>query len=185
MSAIKSVCIYCGSSPGTNAAFMGQATTLGALLAQGGFGLVYGGGTNGLMGAVAKGAHTHGGHVTGIIPDFLLNREASVGEMDFIDDLVVTKDMHERKHAMFERSDAFITLPGGIGTLEEVVEMMTWAQLGRHSKPIILANFDAFWSPFVDMLEHMSEAGFIHTAHKVKPLVLTDVEAVVDALKSA
>lgn len=183
MSAIKSVCVYCGSSPGTNALFMQQATKLGELLAQAGLGLVYGGGTNGLMGAVAKSAHANGGHVTGIIPDFLLNREATIGEMDFIDELIVTKDMHERKHTMFQRSDAFITLPGGIGTLEEVVEMMTWAQLGRHNKPIILANFDAFWSPFVDMLDHMAQAGFIHTADRVKPLVMDNMDAIMTALK--
>lgn len=184
MTAIKSVCVYCGSSPGTNPAFMEEATKLGAMLAEAGMNLVYGGGTNGLMGAVAKGAHANGGHVTGIIPEFLLNREAKPGDMDCIDELVVTDDMHERKHTMFERSDAFITLPGGIGTLEEVVEMMTWAQLDRHSKPIVLANFADFWSPFVTMLDHMAQAGFIHTAHKVKPVVLDDVEAILETLRA-
>lgn len=182
MAAIKSVCVYCGSSPGTNPAFMDDATLLGKMLAERGFKLVYGGGTRGLMGAVAQGAHATGGNVTGIIPDFLLNREAMPGDMDCIDELIITKDMHERKQTMFERSDAFITLPGGIGTLEEVVEMMTWAQLDRHSKPIILANFNGFWDPFVTMLDHMSDAGFIHTAHKVRPLVLKDAKAIVDEL---
>lgn len=185
MTKIKSVCVYCGSSPGNSPHYMALATQLGEALATAGKSLVYGGGTNGLMGAVARGTHAKGGSVCGIIPEFLLNREATVDELGFIDDLVITKNMHERKHLMFERADAFITLPGGIGTLEEVVEMMTWAQLDRHSKPIVLANVGGFWDPFVSMLDHMSDAGFIHTAHKVKPLVLDGVEAIIDALSGA
>ena len=132
MSTIKTVCVYCGSGPGTNPRFMEAATLLGKSLAAGGVGLVYGGGSIGLMGAVATAVLDHGGTVTGIIPEFLTKKENMLGR---VQELVVTHDMHERKRLMFERSDAFVALPGGIGTLEELVEQLTWQQLGRHSKP--------------------------------------------------
>ena len=106
--------------------------------------LVYGGGTKGIMGAVADGALRAGGKVTGIIPRFLINKEATETALDRLDELVVTENMHERKHKMFEKSDAFVALPGGIGTVEEIVEIMTWAQLGHHRKPIVFANIEGF-----------------------------------------
>ena len=137
------------------------------------------------MGAVADGCMAEGGLVTGIIPDFLVTMEASRDELGRLDELVTTPDMHARKHAMFERADAFVALPGGIGTLEELIEVMTWAQLGRHSKPIVIADVDGFWAPLLTLLDHMRGEEFIHTGHKVQPLVIDDVDAIVPTLTSA
>jgi len=137
------------------------------------------------MGAVAKGARDGGGKITGIIPTFLVNKEASESSLDQIDDLIVTGDMHTRKHKMFENSDAFVALPGGIGTVEEIIEIMTWAQLGQHRKPIVFANVAGFWQPMLALLEHMAAEGFIHTAHRVHPLVVDRVEDVVPAIIDA
>lgn len=185
MPAIRSVCVYCASSPGRDRTIVQQATDLGAALAKAKMDLVYGGGTKGLMGAVANGAMAGGGTVTGIIPEFLMDKEATRDALGTLSELIVTQDMHQRKHTMFERSDAFITLPGGIGTLEEVIEVMTWAQLGRHDKPIILANFGGFWDPLIAMLDHMAASGYLHTQSKVKPLVLDTVPAIMAALDNA
>jgi uncharacterized protein (TIGR00730 family) len=136
------------------------------------------------MGAVARGTLEAGGKVTGIIPRFLMNREATEAALGRLDDLVVTDDMHQRKHTMFEKSDAFVALPGGIGTLEEIVEIMTWAQLGRHRKPIVFANIEGFWDPMLTLLDHMREEGFVHTAHLVQPLVVGKADAIVPAILS-
>jgi len=155
---------------------------LGKSIASHGLRLVYGGGTKGIMGAVAAGVLTHGGQVTGIIPEFLVDMEATRHSLGQLDELIVTEDMHARKHAMFERSDAFVTLPGGIGTLEEIVEIMTWGQLGRHEKPMVFANVGGFWNPMLDLIDHMREQGFIHRAHLVRPLVIDDVEEIVPTL---
>lgn len=154
-------------------------------MAEQGIGLVYGGGTRGLMGAVAEAVLSNGGKVTGIIPEFLMDKEASRQELGQLSELHVTADMHERKHLMFERSDAFVTLPGGIGTLEEIVEVMTWAQLGRHVKPMVLANINGFWDPLSALIGHMREAGFIHTGHLVRPLVIDSAEQIVPAIRAA
>ena len=151
-------------------------------IAQHGLRLVYGGGTKGIMGAVASGVMSCGGRVTGIIPEFLMDKEATRNALGHLDELIVTEDMHMRKHAMFERSDAFVTLPGGIGTLEEMVEIMTWSQLGRHEKPMVFANVDGFWDPMLKLLEHMGDAGFIHTADKVRPMVIANVDDIVPAI---
>ena len=156
---------------------------LGKAIAESGYGLVYGGGTRGIMGAVASGVLSHGGKVTGIIPEFLMDKEASKHSLGSLSELIVTADMHERKHKMFERADAFVTLPGGIGTLEEIVEIMTWAQLGRHRKPMVLANIDGFWDPMMDLIKHMSDEGFIHTAHLVRPLLIDTVEEIIPAIR--
>lgn len=182
MSIIRSVCVYCGSSPGLDPRYQEAAAVLGAHIANAGLRLVYGGGTNGLMGAVSEGVMAHGGQVTGVIPRFLMHKEATEKALGVLDELIVTEDMHERKHTMFERSDAFVTLPGGVGTLEEVVEMLTWAQLGRHSKPIILANIDGFWDPLMALINHMRDAGFIHTGHRVQPIIVDDIAAIVPAI---
>ncbi|MAS04257.1 MAG: TIGR00730 family Rossman fold protein [Ahrensia sp.] len=184
-SPIKSVCVYCGSSPGNDPAYLEAGKILGRSLGEAGLRLVYGGGTKGIMGAVAQGTMEAGGKVTGIIPRFLMNKEATEDALGQLDELVVTEDMHERKHRMFEESDAFVTLPGGIGTLEEVIEIMTWAQLGQHTKPIVLANINAFWNPLSTLLDHMGEAGFIHTAHRVRPLIVDAPEAIVPAILAA
>ena len=185
MTDIRNICVYCGSSPGHDPSHTANAYALGEAIGKAGLSLVYGGGTKGLMGAVAQGAMDRGAHVTGIIPRFLMNKEATEAALGRLDELVITEDMHERKHAMFERSDAFVTLPGGIGTLEEVVEIMTWGQLGRHSKPIVLADFGRFWEPLITLLDHMREAGFIHTGHRVKPLVVDRAEAIIPAIMAA
>ena len=141
---IRKICVYCGSGPGIDPAFVESARAFGAILAKNGVGLVFGGGSVGMMGAIAKSVLDHGGKVTGIIPEFLVAREHA---MRGADNLIVTRDMHERKRKMFEMADAFVAMPGGIGTLEEVVEQMTWVQLGRHRKPILLANIKRFWEP--------------------------------------
>ena len=152
MTTIKTVCVYCGSGPGTNPRFVEAAIAFGKALAENGIRLVYGGGSIGLMGAVATSVLDHGGTVTGIIPEFLTNRENALKR---VQELIVTPDMHERKRLMFEHSDAFVALPGGVGTLEELVEQLTWQQLGRHTKPILLANIDGFWEPLLALLAHM------------------------------
>lgn len=182
MSTIRSVCVYCGSSPGRSPVYEDAGRKLGSSLAAAGMRLVYGGGTRGIMGAVAEGAREAGGHITGIIPTFLMNRERTATDLSQLDELVTTRDMHERKHLMFEKSDAFVALPGGIGTLEEIVEIMTWAQLGRHRKPIVFANVDGFWNPMLVLLDHMRGEGFVHTGHLVQPLVAERPEDVVALL---
>jgi hypothetical protein len=182
MKKIESICVYCGSSSGVDTSFEAAARQLGKSMAERGIRLVYGGGTHGLMGAVAGGVMEHGGKVTGIIPDFLMRHERSPDAMDQLDDFIVTQDMHTRKQLMFERADAFITLPGGIGTLEEVVEMITWGQLDRHNKPIAFANLNGFWNPFITLIDHMADGGFLHSQNKIKPLFIDDIDAVVPAI---
>jgi hypothetical protein len=181
MSEIKKICVYCGSGPGADPAFVAAARAFGQILATSGIGLVYGGGAIGLMGALAKAALDHGGRVTGIIPEFLVKREVALnrGEM------LVTRDMHERKQRMFEHADAFVALPGGVGTLEEVVEQMTWVQLGRHRKPILLANIEGFWDPLCALLDHMRELKFIRAGMDVAPLVAGRVEDILPMLTEA
>ncbi|TRC95445.1 TIGR00730 family Rossman fold protein [Mesorhizobium sp. WSM4303] len=185
MNTIRSVCVYCGSSPGRDEIYAKAGHLLGRSLAKSGLRLVYGGGTKGIMGAVAEGALKAGGKVTGIIPRFLINKEATETALDRLDELVITDNMHERKHKMFEKSDAFVALPGGIGTVEEIVEVMTWGQLGHHRKPIVFANVKGFWNPMLALIDHMSSEGFIHTAQRVKPLVIEDPEAIVAAIMVA
>ncbi|MBZ9898194.1 MULTISPECIES: TIGR00730 family Rossman fold protein [unclassified Mesorhizobium] len=185
MNTIRSVCVYCGSSPGRDETYVKAGHLLGRSLARSGLRLIYGGGTKGIMGAVAEGALKAGGKVTGIIPRFLINREATETALDRLDELVITENMHERKHKMFEKSDAFVALPGGIGTVEEIVEVMTWAQLGHHRKPIVFGNVGGFWDPMLALIDHMATEGFIHTAQRVKPLVVNDPEAIVAAIMVA
>ena len=182
MSPIRSVCVYCGSSPGLDPVYMQAGRTLGLSMAAAGLRLVYGGGTRGIMGAVAAGTREGGGKVMGIIPRFLINKEATQAGLSGLDELVITEDMHERKHRMFEESDAFVALPGGIGTVEEIVEIMTWAQLGRHRKPIVYANVNGFWNPMLSLLDHMRKEGFVHTAHLVQPIVVDDPAGIVGAI---
>jgi len=179
---IRSICVYCGSQNGTSQHFRTAAQTLGKMIGENNLNLVYGGGTRGIMGIVAQNALDAGAHVTGIIPQFLLDKEATEDGLKHLSEVIVTDNMHDRKRQMFEKSDAFVTLPGGIGTLEELVEMMTWAQLGRHQKPIVIANVDNFWQPLEDLFSHMTEFGFIHTQHLVKPMIIDDVEDIIPKL---
>jgi len=182
MSKIGKICVYCGSGPGTNPAFLAAATTFGKIMAENGIGLVYGGGDMGMMGAVTAAVRDHGGEVTGIIPEFLLNKERA-GHRGA--GLIITRDMHERKRKMFEMADAFVALPGGIGTLEEIVEQMTWAQLGRHKKPILLANIHNFWDPLCALLDHMRATAFIRTDLNFDLLVADKVEDILPMLQKA
>jgi uncharacterized protein (TIGR00730 family) len=182
MTDFQTVCVYCGSGPGTNPQFVEAAQAFGRALAESGVGLVYGGGSVGLMGAVASATLENGGRVTGIIPDFLVKREHAMTDAQ---EMIVTHDMHERKRLMFERSDAFVALPGGIGTLEELVEQLTWQQLGRHSKPILLANIDGFWEPLMDLLAHMRATAFIRPTLSVDILKAERVEDILPKLRAA
>ncbi len=134
------------------------------------------------MGELAKSVLQHGGKVTGVIPEFLIARERVLKQAQ---DLVVTKDMHERKRIMFERSDAFVALPGGVGTLEELVEQLTWSQLGRHKKPILAANIDHFWDPLCALLDHMEALEFIRADLTVKLLVSDTIEDILPRLQKA
>ena len=158
MSKINAICVYCGSSPGTDPAFVEAARDFGKILAHSGIRLVWGGGSVGLMGAIASSVIEHGGAATGIIPEFLTAKERP---RRLAQEQIITGDMHERKSTMFDRADAFVALPGGIGTLEELVEQMTWAQLGRHKKPILVANINGFWDPLLSLLAHMRVAGLV------------------------
>jgi uncharacterized protein (TIGR00730 family) len=161
---------------------MEAAVSLGKSLADNGVRLVYGGGSIGLMGAVANAVLDHGGLVTGIIPEFLTRREEA---LERTQELIVTQDMHERKRLMFERSDAFVALPGGMGTLEELVEQLTWQQLGRHNKPILLANIANFWEPLLELITHMRSTAFIRPSLHIDILKAERVEDILPRLQAA
>ncbi len=179
---IRKICVYCGSGPGTDPAFVAAAREFGAILAKNGIGLVYGGGSIGMMGEVANAVFKHGGDVHGIIPEFLVAREHAKKDVQH---LIVTRDMHERKQTMFEMADAFVALPGGVGTLEEIVEQMTWAQLGRHRKPILLANIAGFWQPLCALLDHMKALEFIRGELSFDLLVADKVQDILPMLQNA
>ncbi len=181
-SAVRNVCVYCGSGSGKNPVYAEAARTFGAALASAGVGLVYGGGSLGLMGEVARATIEAGGRVTGVIPAFLSEREKMLRS---VDELIVTDDMHERKRLMFERADAFVALPGGIGTLEEIVEQLTWSQLGQHTKPIVIANIADFWSPFLELLRHMRADTFIREGLDVAFHVVDDAQAILPTILKA
>ena len=179
---IRNICVYCGSNVGTNPAYATAARKLGELMAKEGIGLVYGAGGLGLMGELARSVLAHGGRVTGVIPAFLSKKERMLRDAD---ELIVVDDMHQRKKLMFDRSDAFVALPGGIGTLEELVEQLTWAQLGRHTKPIVLVNIDGFWEPLLALLRHMKEEAFIRADMAVRFITVERAEDVVPAILAA
>ena len=181
-SKIRKICVYCGSGPGTDPAFVESARAFGAILAKNDVGLIFGGGSIGMMGAIAKSVLDHGGKVTGIIPEFLVAREHA---MRGADNLIVTRDMHERKRKMFEMADAFVAMPGGIGTLEEVVEQMTWVQLGRHRKPILLTNIKGFWNPLCALIDHMRKLEFIRGDLNFDLLVADKVDDILPFLQKA
>jgi len=182
MSTIQSICVYCASGPGKNPAFVEAAKSFGRILAENRIRLVYGGGSVGLMGALAESVLAHGGEVTGVIPEFLVDREHMLLR---VQERIITRDMHERKRVMFERADAFVALPGGVGTLEELVEQMTWAQLGRHKKPILILNVARFWDPLCALLDQMEELEFIRRGMTVKYLLAERVEEILPHLIEA
>jgi uncharacterized protein (TIGR00730 family) len=181
MAEIKSICVYCGSSPGNDPLYLEAAQTFGRTLAREKIKLVYGGGGIGLMGAIADATLKAGGNVTGIIPDFLVAREHA---LDGEHGVIVTNDMHERKRTMFELADAFVAMPGGIGTLEELVEQMTWIQLGRHKKPLLLLNINGFWEPLFALIGHQQQQGFIRRG-SFEYLVADRAEDIVPMLREA
>jgi len=178
---ITSICVYCGSGSGTNPRYAAAARQLGKALAGSQIRLIYGGGSNGLMGTVAQAVMDNGGLVTGIIPESLVAIEKPYQNLD---ELIETKDLHERKMLMFKRSDAFVALPGGIGTLEELVEQLTWVQLAHHQKPVVLVNTDDYWRPLLDLMEQMRAEGFIREGLEPAFHVLEEAEAVVPFLMS-
>ena len=161
---------------------MQAAKRFGRILAENGIRLVYGGGSVGLMGALAESVLAHGGAVTGVIPDFLVNREHMLLS---VQDRIITPDMHARKREMFERADAFVGLPGGVGTLEELVEQLTWAQLGRHKKPILILNIEGFWDPLCTLIDEMRRLEFIRPGMTVDLLVAETVEEILPKLLEA
>ncbi len=180
MPSLKSLCVYCGSGLGTHPAYEKAARTLGQAMAESGIRLVYGGGSVGLMGTVARAVLDGGGTVTGIIPRFLQSRERPMSDLT---ELIVTDDMHQRKRLMFENADAFAALPGGVGTLEELVEQLTWAQLGRHEKPVLLANVEGFWNPLIRLLDEMRRVGFIRSELEVSCVVADRPEDILPMLE--
>jgi len=182
MSQIRKICVYCGSGPGADPAFVAAARAFGNILAQHKVRLIYGGGSIGLMGELATAVLDHGGEVTGIIPEFLKQRELALKR---VQELIVTRSLHERKQLMFEHADAFVALPGGIGTLEELVEQLTWAQLGHHKKPILMVNINGFWDPLHALLDHMEKLKFIRAGLSVNYLVAERVEDILPKLMKA
>jgi uncharacterized protein (TIGR00730 family) len=181
MADIRSICVYCGSSPGNDPIYVEAARRFGRTLAREKLKLIYGGGGIGLMGEIARAVMDAGGEVTGVIPDFLVARENA---LEGARGVIVTNDMHERKRTMFELADAFVALPGGIGTLEELVEQMTWIQLGRHKKPLLLLNLKKFWEPLLALLDHQRKQGFIGN-NSFEYLVSDRVEDIVPKLRAA
>ncbi len=181
-SRIRALCVYCGSSNAVAPQHLAAAAELGRLAAGRGIEIVFGGGGAGLMGALADGALDAGGRVTGVIPEHLRDLEVhhnGVGEM------IVVDNMHTRKRRMFELSDAFCALPGGLGTLDETFEIITWKQLGLHDKPVVLVNVEGFWDPLLALLAHQLEAGYIRPRHAALYRVAEDIESVFDALDAA
>lgn len=179
---IEQVCVFCGSSTGTEPAYLDAAIALGERLAGAGVGLVYGGGAVGLMGAVADAALTAGGEVTGVIPVGLFRKEVGHTGLTTLHEV---DSMHDRKRLMYELADAFIALPGGLGTLEELAEVLTWNQLGILSKPVALLDVGGFWDPLVHWLTEAVEAGFIKPEHAGSLRVVDDPAVVLDVLKAA
>jgi uncharacterized protein (TIGR00730 family) len=176
---VKHICVFCGSSAGNDPRFLDLARRLGSLMAERGLGLVYGGATVGLMGAVADAALAGGGHVTGVIPSRLVERELAHHGLP---DLRVVASMHERKALMADLADAFVALPGGIGTLEETFEVLTWAQLGLHHKPIGILDVAGYYAPLLGFLDHAVASRFVRSEHRGMLLVDEDPDRLLDRL---
>ncbi len=179
---MKKICVFTGAAQGTNPDYKDAAFQLGKMIAARSLGLVYGGGKRGLMGAVADGVLANNGYVTGIIPKFLENVE--VGHKG-VTDLHVIDTMHERKAMMYDMSDAFVIMPGGLGTLDETMEIITWRQLGLHNKPIIIANLNGYWDPMLMMVQNVIDQGFMHhgqTGHFEQANTLDEIADRLDAI---
>jgi uncharacterized protein (TIGR00730 family) len=178
---VESVCLFCGSSNAADPDFLSAAAELGEALALAGVRLVYGGGGVGLMGAAARAAHRAGGRVLGIMPDFLRTREVLYDEVE----TVVVRNMHERKMQMFQESDAFVVLPGGVGTLEEVVELLSWKRLSLHDKPVVFVNLKGFWEPFFELMHHTIRERLTPESFSRTWIVADDVDEALAALIEA
>lgn len=179
MSQIKSVCVYCGSSKTSDPRFNAPAKELGEALAKADITTVYGGGSPGLMGTVADAAMAAGGKVIGIIPDHILRLEVKHNNLT---ELHVVPSMHVRKQMMAERADAFVVLPGGIGTLDETFEILTWKYLGLHDKPVLIANIDGYWDPFQGFFDHMRQYGFVRDEHCRTYTMVNSISDIMDIL---
>ena len=177
-----SICVYCGSRFGDSASFVTAAQEMGEAIARRGARLVYGGGRVGLMGVVADAALAAGGRVVGVIPEALMQREVGHSRLT---ELLVVRSMHERKQAMAERADAFVALPGGIGTLEELYEMWSWQQLGYHDKPVALLNVDGYYDPLIEFMGQSVRRGFVSEEQHRALLVDTDVHQLLDRVAAA
>jgi uncharacterized protein (TIGR00730 family) len=175
----KSICVYCASSEKVDDIFFESARRMGTLLAEGGCTLVYGGGSIGLMGAMARAVHAGHGRVVGVIPDSMVEKELAYHEAD---ELIVTGTMLERKAAMAERADAFVALPGGFGTLEELFEVLTHRQLRYHDKPIVIVNVAGYYDPLLALFEHMIENHFAKPRHRQSYCVVTSPDQVLDRI---
>jgi uncharacterized protein (TIGR00730 family) len=175
---LDSVCVFCGSSEAADPQFLSAAAALGRALADAGLKLVYGGGGVGLMGATARGAHEAGGRVLGIIPDFLVGKERAYESVEH----VVVSSMHERKIMMFERSDSFVVLPGGIGTLEEIVELLSWRRLDLHAKPVVFYNPRGFWEPLFRLFQHTVDENLTPPEFMASWVSVSEVEDIVPVL---
>lgn len=178
-STVSSICLFCGSRTGYDPAFTALATAFGTRIAQAGLTLVYGGGALGLMGIAARAALDAGGRVIGIIPAYLATVEIA---QPGLTELITVDTLLERKRLMAARSDGFVALPGGIGTLDEIVEMMTWSQLGEHRKPTYLLGPNGYWRPFQALLEHIVAQGFGNTAMLAQAVELPDLDALLTTL---
>lgn len=178
MTKIESICVYCGASNDVEPGYLRLAEELGRELAKHDIRLVYGGGGVGLMGACARAAHESAGDVLGIMPRFLLNKEMIYEDVEHR----IVEDMHTRKQMMFDESDAFIVLPGGIGTLEEAVEILSWARLGLHAKPMAFLDEDGFWTPFFELMDHIIEGKFIPEAFRATLVHCDTPQIAIEAL---
>lgn len=178
---VESVCVFCGSSDAADPAYLRAAAALGRGLAEAGLQLIYGGGGVGLMGACAMAANEAGGRVLGIIPEFLMGRERALETVEH----VVVNNMHQRKMMMFDRADAFVVLPGGVGTLEEVVELLSWRRLDLHAKPVVFYNPDEFWRPLFDLFQHTVDAKLTPAAFMGSWAVANRVDEIVPMLLAA
>ena len=177
----KSICVYCGSNMGTDPVYAEAARAMGRTLAQRGVRLVYGGGQVGLMGVVADACIDAGGAVTGVIPDFLHHKEIAHPR---VQDMHIVSSMHERKLMMADHADAFIAMPGGLGTLEELFEVWTWSQLGRHKKPVAVLNMNGYWDRLLTFLDHMRDEGFVESRHRDMLLAGTTPQETLDVISA-
>ena len=178
---MKRICVFCGSRFGNNSVYRAAATDLGKLLAEKELALVYGGGNVGLMGEIANSVLAHGGKATGVIPQFLVEKELVHEKLS---EVRIVQSMHERKALMAELADGFIAMPGGFGTLEETVEVLTWAQLGLHRKPIGLLNIEGYFNALYEFFEHMVKENFLHTEYKEMILIKDNAAEMMASLVS-